>query len=429
MGARLTVDDGFHVPSALDYFWTETNWFALVIPDRKITDPAVSVLSNQSRRVLGGRVHLGRHRDSGGTAATPRTSGTCRSQSNRSLTSSFPTDFDTRHWSHSKVRYRLRLPDGEDVHLDVVWEGVVAANRGLSGNHLDQPGRIRGTLVLDGETIDIDGVGFRDRTWSPRSQFGQGVAHSPPWANLGTSLSSDDGFFLLSGNVDEQFMDYSLLDGILFRDGESAKLAEAQRRIVERDPQHGCPIALRIDLVDEKGRSAHIEGTNVNRFIVNLYPSLLVWECQTHWTMDGVDLVGEDEDNWGIHDFRRFVRTLRAIEGAARRDGVRSFRPSARLRARRAYPGRTGITNAMSTDLTTQPTINVLDPEFYVEPWAHIGGSATRHQCSGPGAAALGHIAARRCHGRRAQRDPLLVVKWIAPPPRSVRRPVDDQHG
>jgi cytochrome P450 family 142 subfamily A polypeptide 1 len=23
----------------------------------------------------------------------------------------------------------------------------------------------------------------------------------------------------------------------------------------------------------------------------------------------------------------------------------------------------------MSTDLTTQPTINVLDPEFYVEPW------------------------------------------------------------
>ena len=37
MGARLTVDDGFHVPTTLDYFWTETNWFALVIPDRKIT--------------------------------------------------------------------------------------------------------------------------------------------------------------------------------------------------------------------------------------------------------------------------------------------------------------------------------------------------------------------------------------------------------
>ena len=67
---------------------------------------------------------------------------------------------------------------------------------------------------------------------------------------------------------------------------------------------------MRIDVVDAQGRTAHIEGTNVNRFIVNLYPSLLVWECQTHWTMDGIDLVGEDEDNWGIHDFRRFVRSL-----------------------------------------------------------------------------------------------------------------------
>ena len=79
---------------------------------------------------------------------------------------------------------------------------------------------------------------------------------------------------------------------------------------MERDAQNACPIAMRIDVTDEQGRTAHIEGTNVNRFIVNLYPSLLVWECQTRWTMDGIDLVGEDEDNWGIHDFRRFVRSL-----------------------------------------------------------------------------------------------------------------------
>ena len=110
--------------------------------------------------------------------------------------------------------------------------------------------------------------------------------------------------------IDDEFLEYSLLDGILFRDGVSAKLVEARRTIVERDAQNACPIAMRIDVADEQGRTAHIEGTNVNRFIVNLYPSLLVWECQTRWTMDGIDLVGEDEDNWGIHDFRRFVRSL-----------------------------------------------------------------------------------------------------------------------
>ena len=106
-------------------------------------------------------------------------------------------------------------------------------------------------------------------------------------------------------------MEYSLLDGILSRDGVSAKLTEARRTIVERDAENGCPVAMHIDVTDEQGRTAHIEGTNVNRFVVNLYPSLLVWECQTQWTMDGIDLVGEDEDNWGIHEFRRFVRSLR----------------------------------------------------------------------------------------------------------------------
>jgi hypothetical protein len=124
----------------------------------------------------------------------------------------------------------------------------------------------------------------------------------------GTSLSSDDGFFLLSGNLNDQYLEYSLLDGILFRDGDVAKLKQATRTIVERDAE-GCPVGTTIDVVDEAGRTAHIEGTNVNRFMVNLYPSLLVWECQTQWTMDGIKLVGEDEDNWGIHDFRRFLRS------------------------------------------------------------------------------------------------------------------------
>ncbi len=53
---------------------------------------------------------------------------------------------------------------------------------------------------------------------------------------------------------------------------------------------------------------AHIEGRNVNRFALNMYPNLFVWECQTRWSMDGLDLVGEDEDNWGIHPFRKYVR-------------------------------------------------------------------------------------------------------------------------
>lgn len=309
-GTRLTVDDGFHVPKTLDYFWTETNWFALVIPERKITIQLYPFFQ-PNLDVCSAGVYIW---DQSGDQWW-----NCRYAKNF-WHLPFPkqplTDLQLPNGLRYKTieslqKYRIGFdcPDGEDVHLEVTWEGVVAANRSSTGTHMDQPGRIRGTLVLDGETIDIDGVGFRDRTWSPRTQFGPGVGPFPSMGyTWGTSLTSDDGFFLLSGNIDDQFMEYSLLDGILFRDGEVAKLSKATRTIVKRDGD-GCPVGTTIDLVDEKGRSAHIEGTNVNRFIVNLYPSLLVWECQTQWTLDGIPLVGEDEDNWGIHDFRRFLRS------------------------------------------------------------------------------------------------------------------------
>jgi hypothetical protein len=312
-GTRLVADDGFHVPKTLDYFWTETNWFALVIPDKKMTIQLYPFFQ-PNLDVCSAAVYI--WDDSGDQWWN------CRYAKNfwhlpfpKQPLSDVQLPNGLRYKTlESLQKYRIGFdcPDGEDVHLDVTWEGVVPANRAASGIHMDQPGRISGTLMLDSQTIDIDGVGFRDRTWSPRTQFGQGVG---PFASMGytwgTSLTSDDGFFLLSGNLNDQYMEYSLLDGILFRDGDVAKLKEATRTLVERDAD-GCPVATIIDVVDEKGRTAHIEGTNVNRFIVNLYPSLLVWECQTQWTMEGTKLVGEDEDNWGIHDFRRFLRSKRA---------------------------------------------------------------------------------------------------------------------
>ena len=308
----MSIDDGFHVPTALDYNWTETSWFALVIPERKITIQLYPFFQT-NLGVCSAGVYI--WDDTGDQWWN------CRYAKNF-WHLPFPKQSLTNLQLPNGLRYKtveslqkyeigFDCPDGQDVHLDVVWEGIVPANRSSAGNHMDQPGRILGTLVLDGERIEIDGVGFRDRTWSARTQFGQGVG---PFASMGytwgTSRTSDDGFFLLSGNTDDEFMEYALLDGILYRDGDVAKLTEARRTILERDATNGCPVSMSIDLVDEKGRTAHVEGTNVNRFIVNLYPSLLVWECQTRWTMDGTPLVGEDEDNWGVHDFRRYIRNL-----------------------------------------------------------------------------------------------------------------------
>ena len=85
-------------------------------------------------------------------------------------------------------------------------------------------------------------------------------------------------------------------------------MKSAKRTIVARDPD-GCPDGTVIDLVDEPGRTAHIEGTNVNRFPSTCIRASSSGSARPQWTMDGVALVGEDEDNWGIHDFRRYIRT------------------------------------------------------------------------------------------------------------------------
>jgi hypothetical protein len=304
-------DDDFHLPKTLDFHWTETCWFSLVIPDRKITVQLYPFFQ-PNLGVCSAAAYI--WDDSGDQWWN------CRYYKNF-WHLPFPKqplhDLELPNGiryrcldSHRRYAIGFDCPDGQDVHLDVTWEAVIPVNRAPTGTHLDQPGRITGTLVLDGEAIEIDGVGFRDRTWSPRSQFGQGIG---PFESMGytwgTSLHSDDGFFLLSGNLDDGYLRYGLLDGLLYRDGEVAKLTEARRTLAARDPETGCPSGAAIELVDEQGRRAQITGTNVNRFAANLYPNLLVWECQTQWSMDGIDLVGEDEDNWGVHPFRTWLRS------------------------------------------------------------------------------------------------------------------------
>ena len=170
------------------------------------------------------------------------------------------------------------------------------------GNHIDQPGRVVGTMTLRGEVIPVDCIAMRDRSWGirvPRRQPKLGYCHAT--ANENSSF--------LAITIDRRGHD-GLVGGYLMRDGEWVKLAEGTRA-VERDKQ-GRPAIVRIKAVDEHGRPLEAVGHTVSRQVFTAYPDMFCWNSLTRWQYDDQEAWGEDQDIWHPRKWRDFVREIGA---------------------------------------------------------------------------------------------------------------------
>ncbi|MCE2392937.1 MAG: hypothetical protein J4G09_15950 [Proteobacteria bacterium] len=207
--------------------------------------------------------------------------------------------------------YRIgyRDPDAEEpeVEVDLEFEATCPPNY-LGESHLDQPGRYRGTIRLRGEEIAVDAYGMRDRSWGPRSQFGDTLSGAARGGYTYATASERDAFHALTMAYEGDVC--AVIHGYLLRDGEYSKLAPGQgrREVLERHPDYGCPTRVRIEATDELGRELVAEGRCVNRFGVHLNPNLFTWNCLTEWEFGGAAGWGEDHDNWSAAGARRFFR-------------------------------------------------------------------------------------------------------------------------
>ena len=93
-------------------------------------------------------------------------------------------------------------------------------------HHFDQIGRVSGEIVLHGETIAIDCLAVRDRTWGRRRE------DRPRQAAYVTGVASAAHGFLAVTNVESERNPVAY--GFLRRDGRTVPLAHGERRI-ERD--------------------------------------------------------------------------------------------------------------------------------------------------------------------------------------------------
>lgn len=310
-------DDGFHPPASTDPFWTETCWFTFTVPERRLSGQVYPFLRpNQGVTTLG--VFL--WDDSGSELWN------CRYAKNLVHIPLAP-DADLTDLSlegglrirclEALSRYRVEYRDADEgqVALDLEFEGIAEPNY-LAESHLDQPGRYRGTILLDGEEIRVDAYGFRDRSWGERSQIGAGIHHSGCMRGgySYATRSENDAWHAITMSFGDTLLP---IHGYLLRDGVYARLAggKGSREVLER-VDGTSPSRVRLVLEDELGRTLEAEGRCLNRLGLHLNPNLFTWNCLTEWEWDGGRGWGEDHDNWSAAEATRFFRAQRG--GGAR---------------------------------------------------------------------------------------------------------------
>lgn len=203
----------------------------------------------------------------------------------------------------SLQRYRLRYADDELISLDLGFDAVMEPWVRLTAEepprpvHLDQVGRVTGDLVLHGETIAVDCLAIRDRTWAARSERwrdggGYGYTNAAASAELAFLGVGDD----------------KRIGGYLVLDGARAELVEG-RRLVERDADHGFVTRVIVDGTDVHGRSLQAEGTSASRMAMPI-PGVhgVVWTSLVEWSLNGEHAWGEDQEPWPINAWSRVRR-------------------------------------------------------------------------------------------------------------------------
>jgi hypothetical protein len=194
---------------------------------------------------------------------------------------------------------------GPELQLELRFEAVVPPLVTLGtppfegAGHLDQAGHVTGTMVLHGEEISVDCFAMRDRGWGPR-RFRRGTSVGYSYA---TASPSSAFLTIVSRRRGEE----PVTSGYLVRDGEWARVVSGDR-IVQRDAE-GRTSAVRVRAVDDQGRELEVVGAVVSRQAFTPYPTMLCWNAMMRWELDGVTCWGEDQDVWHPVDWRNARRS------------------------------------------------------------------------------------------------------------------------
>ncbi len=293
------ADDFFHPPAEAHPLWSETAWYGFSIPERRLAG-CIYPLFRPRQGVCSVAVHVW---DDG--ACEPWRALYSRTQwhlpmPRGDLTSCAVGGLELECLEPLR-RYRVRYADGDLLGLDLEYTGLFAPHAtglGAGRGHLDQPCRVRGSLLLRGEPIAMDGFDMRDRSWHVRDD------RRSTRASYSYGIASEHEAFLAAALCDAD--ECRVAAGFLWRDGVKHALASGTRRVLER--RGGHPLRVSISAVDSAGRSFEVLGRCTSRLANQATPGMFAWLSLTEWESQGLFAVGEDQDVWSPDLLARAAR-------------------------------------------------------------------------------------------------------------------------
>jgi hypothetical protein len=202
-------------------------------------------------------------------------------------------------------RYSIRY-DNEGLEVDLEWRAIGpvhelgTADSGQQATarfHLEQPGRMRGTIRREGEQIAIDCYSMRDTSFGPR-EYESLASGGYFWG-----IAEDSSFHAIAmGEGDEQHV----IGGFIWKDGTLSSLVSGTRRATE----YGAfgPRRVSFEAADGLGRTIRARGQIDEGLVFTGYTDHTVVWSLVEWDWDGVPHWGDNQEFCPAVRFRRIAR-------------------------------------------------------------------------------------------------------------------------
>jgi len=282
------ADDAFHPPTSEAASWVETMWFPFWVPEEGLT-ASVRLWWSANAGQQGGAVAGWKGR-SEGLFGDRWVEDYVEPPDLRSLRLSNGLEIEC---VAPLSRYRIRH-QSEQVELDLEFTSIMPPNPvppeespGMFEGHLEQPGRVTGTLAFRGQRKSIDCYAIRDRSWGPREM--------PEELRLGNAYATADGFGFFAYVNPTPDGEERITSGYLLRDGVSARLVSGAREthwVEER------PASVRVRATDAAGRTLEAAGECVNVMASNAGNGVYAVLNLVRWESDAGVAWGENHDVW-----------------------------------------------------------------------------------------------------------------------------------